>query len=646
MLALLTAAALATTWQQPPQAILDVLHAPLTPSARMSPDGEHALLVRPIQYPALADKAAAMLPLAGVRVDARTNGHHGWSGYEDPILLTVADGAQLPLEPGGPIVGIEWSADGERLALALKQGDRIALWVGTADGTGAVVPDVALNPLLGVEMAWMPDQDRLLVLTVPSGRGPMPSAPPIPAGPETRDAAGATASSTYEARDLLTTAHDDALFTHFATSQIGVVSADDLSFAPIGEPGVIAGAASSPNGKLLLVERLNGPWSHRVAWWRFGSTVEVWKPNGKVVHTVATHAAHESVPIHGVPVGVRSVSWRSSAPATLVWVEAQDGGDWSTEVTHRDYILQHAAPFRGAPEVVFHSQHRVNGWWWGEASGAMVVEQYERSRRWRHVWQADVDRKTSKRWFDLSYNDRYADPGRPMTRPLASGHRVLREHDGALFFSGSGSSPDGDRPFVDRRPLGSDTAERLFRSDPERYERFVAWQDMDAGTFLMLGESPTDPPNLHQVTLGDPAAGAAEGEAQWARSSTPVTAFADPTPVLRGIQRRIVTYEREDGVPLSFVLYLPPGYEEGTALPTVVYAYPREFSDASTAGQVRGSEKTFTRFGGPSHLFFLLQGYAVLHNTRMPVIGDPDTAYDTFVEQLVSGAKAAVDEAV
>ena len=125
-----------------------------------------------------------------------------------------------------------------------------------------------------------------------------------------------------------------------------------------------------------------------------------------------------------------------------------------------------------------------------------------------------------------------------------------------------------------------------------------------------------------------------------------VTTFPDPVPVLRGIERRIVTYERDDGTPLSFTLYLPPGYEEGTRLPTVVYAYPREFSDASTAGQVRGSEKRFTRFGGPSHLFFLLRGYAVLHSTRMPVIGDPDTMYDTFVEQLVAGAKAAVDKAV
>ena len=57
---------------------------------------------------------------------------------------------------------------------------------------------------------------------------------------------------------------------------------------------------------------------------------------------------------------------------------------------------------------------------------------------------------------------------------------------------------------------------------------------------------------------------------------------------LRGtiqIEKRLVRYEREDGVPLSFELLLPPGYEEGTPMPTVLYAYPLEYSGAATAGQ-------------------------------------------------------------
>ncbi len=126
----------------------------------------------------------------------------------------------------------------------------------------------------------------------------------------------------------------------------------------------------------------------------------------------------------------------------------------------------------------------------------------------------------------------------------------------------------------------------------------------------------------------------------------PVTHFEDPTPELRQIEKRIVRYEREDGVPLSFQLLLPPGYQEGTALPTVIYAYPQEFASASTAGQVRGSTRRFMRLYGASHLYFLLQGYAVLDQTAMPMVGDPETTYNTFVPQLVADAEAAVVKAV
>ncbi len=64
---------------------------------------------------------------------------------------------------------------------------------------------------------------------------------------------------------------------------------------------------------------------------------------------------------------------------------------------------------------------------------------------------------------------------------------------------------------------------------------------------------------------------------------------------MRGIQKRLVTYKRADGLDLSFTLYTPPGYQEGTRLPTILYAYPLDYAQASVAGQVVGSQKTFTR---------------------------------------------------
>jgi hypothetical protein len=48
----------------------------------------------------------------------------------------------------------------------------------------------------------------------------------------------------------------------------------------------------------------------------------------------------------------------------------------------------------------------------------------------------------------------------------------------------------------------------------------------------------------------------------------------------------VVTTKRGDGAQVYFTLYVPPGYQKGTRLPTVFWAYPLEYSDPTTAGQV------------------------------------------------------------
>jgi dipeptidyl aminopeptidase/acylaminoacyl peptidase len=74
-------------------------------------------------------------------------------------------------------------------------------------------------------------------------------------------------------------------------------------------------------------------------------------------------------------------------------------------------------------------------------------------------------------------------------------------------------------------------------------------------------------------------------------------------------------------------------------------AYPAEYKDKSTAGQVKGSPYTFTRITWGSPIFWVTQGYAVLQNTSIPIVGEGDAEpNDTYIEQLVAGAKAAIEE--
>ena len=248
--------------------------------------------------------------------------------------------------------------------------------------------------------------------------------------------------------------------------------------------------------------------------------------------------------------------------------------------------------------------------------------------------------QTPKMVSDLSINDRYNDLGQPVTKRLANGGLVIQQNGDEIFLSGAGASPEGDRPFLRAMNLKDLKTREIFRSEAGVYESFVSLQNADGTQFITRRESITEPPNLYLQFRCPP------GQTCAALANRQLTEFKDPTPQLRGIKKQIVKYKRADGVDLSFTLYLPPDYKEGTRLPTIVWAYPQSFTDQQTAGQITGSANRFTAIGGYSHLFFLLRGYAILDDTAMPIVGTPETKNDTFIKQIVDSAKAAIDKGV
>jgi dipeptidyl aminopeptidase/acylaminoacyl peptidase len=245
--------------------------------------------------------------------------------------------------------------------------------------------------------------------------------------------------------------------------------------------------------------------------------------------------------------------------------------------------------------------------------------------------------------WDLSTDEKYENPGFPVRRQLENGEWVIRLDGDAIYLSGAGASTDGDRPFLDRLDLKTLKSERLFRSDKDSYERFLSFDGANAQRFLTWHQSVMDPPNAFARTLGDRIS-AQKGEAIFASTSVAVTHIPDPTPEVRQIKKRLVKYKRDDGLDLSFTLYTPPDYKEGTRVPAILYAYPLDYADAKKAGQVSGSQVTFTRLR--DYRLLLLAGYAIIDNAAFPIVGDPKKAYDTYMKQLVADAKAAVDEAV
>ena len=647
---------LAAAYQTPPEPLLTVLRAPLFPAPMLDPTGKTLLLVRQNPFPGIARLAEPYLKLAGVRVEPRSHSRHDMaSGYgirtclEGFSLVDVATGRETSVElPAGACPDWpSWSADGTRFAFDNTTADKVELWVGeTRTGKTRRIDGVQLNPILGSEMQWIGGTHRLLVKTVPADLGPAPAKSPVPTGPEIKEAIeGSGESSTYEARDTLGGPEDEALFDHYATSQLAAVDADSGTFAKVGRPAVYSSLDVAPDGRHVLAEALRRPYSYVTTWERFAHDVLVLDLDSGASHEIASLPVADRVPVRGVPTGPREFFWRANQPATLLWSEALDEGDWKNEVPARDKVMEWRAPFEGEAREIARTPLRFAGMAWFEQGSEALRYEYDINKRWFRVALVDSDKPgdAGRELWNLSLDERYAHPGNPVSRRLPNGSSALVRAGDAIFLSGVCATPGGDRPFLDRYELASGRTQRLFRSETTALERFVDFLG-DEKQLLTWRESPRDPPNAYRRTLDAPLPEAAKGEAEVASTLAPITNFPDPTPLVRQVKKRLVTYKRRDGVDLSFTLYTPPGYEEGTRIPAILYAYPQDFADPSQAGQVRGSEQTFTRLS--NYRTLLLAGYAIIDNASFPIVGDPKNAYDTYLEQLVDDAQAAVDKAV
>ena len=643
----------------PPKFILDVMRAPSPPVPQVSPTEDAILLVFWQDYPPVARVATPFLRLAGVRVEQKNHSRHDTTGgyhitpcATDFELVHLPGGAQIHVAlPEGACAGKPvWAADGKRFAFVNIAPEAVELWIGDAK-TGDVhrVPGAHLNPMLNDEMQWMPDQKTLLVKLVPEGMGSPPPDPIVPRGPSIEETDGKKGeSSTYENRDALGSKHDEDLFDYYAASQLAFVDAATAGITPVGKPANYESLVPAPDGRHILVTTIHQPYSYVTTYDRFPKEVEVWDalPGSAVVaHTIASLPMADRVPIRGVPLGPRKFSWRPTEPATLVWAEALDGGDWNVKVPARDKVMLLKTPFNSPAVEIARTEQRYLGFAWSERPSVALLYEYDANRHWRRTFILDIDdpqRKPRLLW-DLSSDENYADPGDPEERQLANGFNVIRQDGDSIYLTAYGSSPEGDRPFLDRLDLKTLKSERLFRSDQTCFEKFLSFTGPDAKTFLTWHQSPADPPNVFARTLGQSVAAPA-GEAVFASTSIAITHLPDPAPAVRAIKKRLVKYKRDDGLDLSFTLYTPPGYQEGMRVPAILYAYPLDYASASTAGQVVGSQETFTRLR--NYQLLLLAGYAIIDEASFPIIGDPKSAYDTYLDQLVADAKAAVDEAV
>lgn len=632
-----------TTYEMPPKAIADLIDAPQTPAVMLSPTKDWMIQAQIQSLTPISELAQPELRLAGMRINPRTNGPSRAMFYVSMKLVKMSDLKEREvrgLPDGAKIGGVRWSPDGKRFAFTITTDTAVHLWAGDVESaTVKQVTPRALNGASGAAFGWMSDNASLHARLLVEGRKGAPDKPVVPAGPNIQENTGKKAPNrTYQ--DLLANPYDESMFDHYVTSQAAIVSLDG-KIQPIGEAGIVTRVDPSPDAKFVYLETVHRPYSYIVPMGRFPKKCEVFDRGGKMVRSIVDLPLADDIPVafDAVRKGPRSVSWRADLPSTLVWFEAQDGGDPAVEAAARDKALTLSAPFAGDPAPLWTTEMRAQDITWGTDKLALLTEWRWKDRKTK-TWIVEPGNPSAapKVLWDRSFEDRYNDPGSPEMRITPQGTMVILTVDNgqSIFLSGDGASTEGDRPFLDKLNLATKESKRLWRSEAPYYEYSSDIVDPQAMVVLTRRESVTEPPNFYLRKLGDKA----EPKA--------ITSFPHPTPQLKDVYKEQIRYERADGVKLTGTLYLPPGKKPADGpFPMLMWAYPTEFKSADAAGQVTDSPYRFVRTGTHSPLLWLVHGYAVFDDPSLPIVGEGDVEpNDTYVKQLVDGAQAAVDEMV
>lgn len=623
-----------SVYKKPPANVTKIVEAPPTPYVSVSPEKDALMLVNYNPNPGIATLARPFLKLGGLRIDAVQNSRQRiteFTGVQVEWLNPVKKVA-IAMPTKGRISGVPvWAPNGKKVAFGVDTDQGVELWTAdTRTGKSMRLGQFYINDVLGTPFFWMDDSERLMVRQIPAGRGKMPATPSVPTGPNIEETAGKK-SQVMTFQDLLKTESDEKQFEFLAKSQLVLVNVATGKATNVGAPGLYMGCEWSPNEQYLLVTALKRPFSYRVQYNNFARSTEVWDKAGKKVYTIADLGVTDEIPRQGVVIGPREASWQPLHAARLYWAEALDGGDPKKKVEFRDKVMLLDAPFTAAPRELTKVRQRYSGFEWTAQKDFALLSEYDRDRRWIDVWKIDLNTPEKKdTMFSLSVNDDYANPGDAIYQRLPNGEYVIAQDGDWMYFQSEGASPEGSFPRVDKINLKTREKVTVFKSKTGTFEEFIAFSDKKYQSIITRFQTQTQPPNFYEVTLATD-------------QRRMLTEFKDPAPEMTGVNKQLVKYKRKDGVPLSGTLYLPADYKPGQKLPLFMWAYPLEYSDASTAGQVRSSDNKFTFYRGDSPLFFVTQGYAVLMDATVPVVGDPETMNNTFVEQITSGGRAAID---
>ena len=591
-------------------------------------------------YKSIEDLSQEELRLAGLRINPKTNIGSRITYYNNIKIKNlknkrseIEDIIGIPSNP--KITNINWSPNQKNIAFTNTSSDGVKLWVLNLESRSLVkLSDLKLNSNIRDVINWLNDSEILIKVIPENKKELIDQSNIVPLGPTISSNDGENAQNrTYQ--DLLKNKTDEFNFEQLVTSDIYKVSLDGNTRKWL-DAEMFTDISPSPDGEFVMVSNIKKPFSYIVTYGRFPKSTNIYDNKGMLVSNLVDVPLIEELPqgFMAVRTGKRNFSWRMDKPSTITYIVALDNGDPSKEAEYRDELFELDAPFAGNGNTIFKSNNRLSGIIWGNKTTAVAIDYWIKNRNEKTYLfnPSDINQKPIT-IYDRNYQDRYSDPGSFITERNLFNKNVLKMDSNNLILMGDGYSEKGQFPFVDRLNLDNLTTKRIYESIyTDKLENLVDF-DINKNQLLVRIESKNDYPNYYFKDLNG-------------KKITRITDFNNPFEQLSKVDKQVITYKRNDGVELSGVLYLPLGYDKTSKekMPMIMWAYPREFKDKTSAGQNTNNPNEFTYPYYGSMVYWVNKGYVVLDNASFPIIGEDTTEpNDDFRNQLVENARAAIN---
>ena len=617
----------------PPEVIKNLVEADPQPTLNLNNKGTLGLIIKRDGYQSISDLAKDELRIAGTRLDPVRYTSSRMAYYKSFSLIDIKSANEIDVNypENGRFSYFTWSPDEKKIAYTNTTDDGVELWVLDIDSRkSSRLSDVLINDINVKPFQWFNSSNDILISLRCNEEKPIISK--IPSGPIIQETNNQNAPSrTYQ--DLIKNKNEEILFEHFSCISLVKVSLD-LKEVSLIKKGMIKEYDLSPDNNFLMTKTINKPFSYLVPYYRFPTEYRVYNVNGDLVKVIQDTPLTEELPKGRMSTTTepRNIGWRNDLGASLYFFKALDKGDPENKIEFRDALFQWDYPFNNEPQLILKVNNRLSNVVWGNNDIAIATDIWWNNRNVKtYLFNPSNTSKKALVIENRNYQDIYSDPGNFLMKNSKYNTKVLDIKNNSAFLIGSGFTENGQFPFVDKLNLEKNSKQRLYQSSfTKKYENILDYDPGKKIAFVRI-ESPKEFPNYYfrDVSLN---------------KLKRITFFKNPFKALEKVKKEIITYKREDGLDLSGVLYLPEDASVGDKKPMILWAYPREYKDKSTASQKRSNPNTFTYPSMRNPIYWATQGYVVLDRAEFPIVGEGDEEpNDSFRKQLVANGKAAID---